>query len=295
MSSSRVDSSAGYFRSLQTSICSALEQADGKATFAEDIWEHSSGGGGQTRIIRNGGVFEKGAVNFSRVSSPLSDEGAARMHTSPQRIEATGISLIVHPHNPFVPTVHANFRYLELENGDWWFGGGADLTPYYLFDEDARHFHAAWKRACDAHNEAFYGKFKAWCDRYFFLPHRNEARGIGGIFFDNLSGGFDALFRFVRSCGSSCIDAYLPIVQRRRDTPYGEEHRLWQLQRRGRYAEFNLVYDRGTKFGLDTGGRIESILASLPPIARWDYDVRVPSGSEEERLIDVLKSPRDWA
>jgi coproporphyrinogen III oxidase len=244
--------------------------------------------------MKDGVVFEKGAVNTSLVSSLLSEEAALRMNLAPQKIFATGISLILHPQNPFVPTVHANFRCLELENGDWWFGGGADLTPHYLFDEDARHFHGVWKRVCDNHDTAYYPKFKAWCDRYFYLPHRGETRGIGGIFFDNLSGTYDRLFSFVKECGSAFCDAYIPLAEKRAASAFTEKHKLWQLQRRSRYAEFNLVYDRGTRFGLDTGGRIESILVSMPPLARWDYAVAVDEGSEESRLIQMLKSPQSW-
>jgi len=294
MTSERVEAAEVFFRSLQKSILQSLERADGVGSFLSDPWEHPQKGGGITSVTQDGAIFEKGAVNFSSVVSKLEEDAAVRMNVSPQLISATGVSLILHPRNPLVPTVHANFRFLELENGDWWFGGGADLTPYYLFDDDVRHFHGVWKRVCDAHDPAYYPKFKGWCDRYFFLPHRGEARGVGGIFFDNLSGEFGPLFSFVRDCGSSFLDAYLPLVERRSRTRYSEDHRTWQLRRRSRYAEFNLLYDRGTKFGLDTGGRVESIFVSLPPVARWDYASEPAVGSEEERLLEVLRKPRVW-
>ncbi len=295
MTSERIDAAATYFLALQGTICSALEEDDGAAGFETQEWTHAESGGGTTRVIQDGGIFEKGAVNFSRISLLLSKDASERMGVARQKLAATGISLILHPRNPYVPTVHMNFRCIELENGDWWFGGGSDLTPFYLFEEDARHFHSVWKTVCERHNPGYYGKFKAWCDRYFFITHRAESRGIGGIFFDNLTGEFDQLFRFVRDCGDSFLGAYHPIIGRRSGTPFGEAHRRWQLQRRGRYAEFNLVYDRGTKFGLDTGGRIESILVSLPPLARWDYEASATPGTDEEKLLAVLKEPRSWA
>jgi len=294
VSTEPIEISTGFFREMQRSICTALEQADGTATFVEDRWDHPTGGGGITRVIRDGRLLEKGAVNFSRVSSQLTEEAASRMKLPPQAISATGISLILHPQNPYVPTVHANFRYLELAEGTWWLGGGADLTPCYLFEDDVRHFHSTWKRICDEHDPVFYGRFKAWCDSYFYLPHRGETRGVGGIFFDDLSGDFATLFRFVQACGRSFIEAYLPIAERRADQSFDNNHRTWQLQRRGRYAEFNLLYDRGTRFGIDTGGRTESILVSMPPAARWDYDIVPEIGTPEHRLIEVLRSPREW-
>jgi coproporphyrinogen III oxidase len=283
-----------YFEELQNNICHELERVDGKARFAEDVWKHREEGGGKTRVMAYGAVFEKAGVNTSAVAGTLSEPLAQRLNLLPQRFFATGISLVLHPESPMIPTVHANFRYFELEDGQWWFGGGADLTPYYFVEEDARHFHAVWKQVCDRHDRAYYPKFKRWCDDYFFLKHRGEARGLGGIFFDNLGGDFENLFAFIRDCGDAFLDAYLPIVERHKQDTWGEREKLWQLQRRGRYVEFNLLYDRGTLFGLETRGRTESILISLPPLVRWDYDVRPLAGSAEERLIEVLQHPKEW-
>lgn len=283
-----------YFEELQDSICNALERADGKARFNEDTWKHREEGGGKTRVLERGNIFEKAGVNTSAVNGTLSETIAHRLNVAPQRFFATGISLVLHPDSPMIPTVHANFRYLELADGQSWFGGGADLTPYYLFEEDARHFHAVWKRVCDWHDGTYYPKFKRWCDEYFFLMHRGETRGIGGIFFDYLKGDVEKLFAFVRDCGNSFLDAYLPIVERRRREPWGEEEKQWQLQRRGRYVEFNLLYDRGTLFGLETQGRTESILVSLPPTARWDYNTHPPLNSREAQLLSVLQHPQEW-
>lgn len=294
MTGQRVNRAGELFRTLQGSICTALEKADGAGKFGADTWDHPLSGGGITRVLENGTVIEKGAVNYSLITTELGNATALRLKLLPQAVSATGISLIIHPRNPFVPTVHANFRFLELADGHWWFGGGADLTPYYLFEDDARHFHSVWKRVCDAHDHGYYPNFKAWCDRYFFLPHRREARGVGGIFFDDLTGDFDALFRFVGACGTAFEEAYLPIVERRASHLYTDEQKMWHLRRRSRYAEFNLLYDKGTVFGLDTGGRVESILVSLPPVLRWDYDVTPAAGSDEARLIDVLRTPRSW-
>lgn len=283
-----------YFEKLQNTICAELERVDGKGRFREDAWQHPEEGGGRTCVLQNGGIFEKAGVNTSAVAGTLTEILAHRLNVGPQRFFATGISLVLHPESPMIPTVHANFRYFELEDGQSWFGGGADLTPCYLFEDDARHFHAVWKRACDRHDASCYPKFKKWCDDYFFIKHRGETRGIGGIFFDYLRGDFDTLFAFVQDCGNSFLESYLPIVKRRMDEPWGEREKLWQLLRRGRYAEFNLVYDRGTLFGLETQGRIESILMSLPPLARWEYDFRPSQGSPEERLVAILQHPRDW-
>jgi len=279
-------------RALQDSICDALEKADGQGRFREDLWERPGGGGGRTRVMTDGAIFEKGGVNFSAVFGELPESLASKMPPGPKQFFATGVSLVLHPKNPRIPTTHANFRYFE--RGDtFWFGGGADLTPYYPVLEDAQHFHRTLKAACDAHDAGYYPRFKAWCDEYFFLKHRNETRGVGGLFFDNLTGDREALFRFVSDAGDAFIPAYLPIVERRKHDAYGERERNFQLQRRGRYVEFNLVYDRGTLFGLETQGRIESILMSLPPLVRWDYDARPQPGSEEARLLEFLK-PRDW-
>jgi len=283
-----------FFEELQEIICSKLVELGSKERFTEDTWSHAGGGGGRTRVLQNGALFEKAGVNTSAVSGELSEELARRMNVSPQSFSATGISLVIHPLSPMIPAVHANFRYLELRSNDAWFGGGSDLTPSYLFDEDVRHFHSVWKLACDRHNPEYYPKFKQRCDEYFFLEHRREVRGVGGIFFDYLRGDFEALFSFVRACGYSILESYVPIVERRKYLPWGERERRWQLTRRGRYVEFNLMYDRGTLFGLETHGRIESILMSLPPLARWDYDVKPEPGSPEERLLQVLRTPQSW-
>jgi coproporphyrinogen III oxidase len=284
-----------YFRDLQDRICAGLTQADGKATFREDAWQRPGGGGGRTRVLIDGGVFEKAGVNFSEVFGQMTPEFAKQIPGEGLDFSATGVSLVLHPRNPKVPTVHANFRYL-IKGDKSWFGGGADLTPYYGYREDVIHFHKTWKAVCTRHPAPVdYAKFKTWCDEYFFLAHRQEPRGVGGIFFDNLEGDFDALFRFVRDCGDAFLDAYVPIVQRRKTEPYTEAERHFQEFRRGRYVEFNLIYDRGTTFGLKTGGRTESILMSLPPIVRWLYDYRPAPGTREAELYDVYLKPRDWA
>jgi len=292
-----------YFGDLQDRICRELEAADGQGSFHEDRWSYEPGsgpgeGGGITRVITDGAVFEKGGVNLSEVSGRLTERLAERLKVPVQRFYATGVSLVLHPRNPYVPAVHMNVRYLELHDGTKttraWFGGGADLTPYYLFEEDAVHFHRCFKRACDGHDPDHYPRFKRWCDEYFFVKHRGEARGVGGLFFDYLEGDLEQTFAFVRDVGDSFLEAYLPIVRRRRDEPFSEPQRTWQLVRRGRYVEFNLVWDRGTLFGLETSGRTESILMSLPPVVRWVYDHRPEPGSPEARLLEVLESPRDW-
>jgi coproporphyrinogen III oxidase len=285
---------AAFFRTLQDQICAALEQFDGPGRFQQDSWEREGGGGGRSRVLTDGGLFEKGGVNFSEVFGQMSEEFAAQIPGEGRDFTATGISLVLHPKSPMVPTVHANFRYLT--KGDkWWFGGGADLTPYYPHLEDVHHFHRVWKTVCSRHAPPVdHGRFKKWCDEYFYLPHRGEARGVGGIFFDYLEGDRDKLFAFVGDCGHAFLDAYLPIAQRRKDDPYGDRERRFQEFRRGRYVEFNLIYDRGTLFGLKTGGRTESILMSLPPVVRWLYDYRPEPGSREAELYEYLK-PRDWA
>jgi coproporphyrinogen III oxidase len=286
---------ADYFRSLQDGICSSLEQADGAARFREDLWEREGGGGGRTRVLENGGVFEKAGVNFSDVHGQFSEEFARQIPGEGRGFTATGISLVLHPRSPLVPTVHANFRYLS-KGFKTWFGGGADLTPYYPVREDVIHFHRVWKSVCQRHGPPVdYAAFKKWCDDYFFLTHRNEPRGVGGIFFDYLEGDFDRLFAFVRDCGDHFLDAYLPIVERRKQLPYTPEQRAFQEFRRGRYVEFNLIYDRGTLFGLKTGGRTESILMSLPPVVRWQYEFHPEPGSREAELSEVYLKPRDWA
>lgn len=287
--------SRAYFESLQNTICAELERIDGKATFIEDRWTHAEEGGGRTRFMSGGGVFEKAGVNFSAVGSRLPEPLANRLNVPPQTIFATGISLVLHPRSPMIPAVHMNLRYLEPANGGAWFGGGMDLTPFYLFEEDARHFHRVLRESCDKHEKSMYPRFKKWCDEYFFIKHRAEERGVGGIFFDYLRDNPQATFAFVREIGESFLTAYVPIVLRRRDEPWGEKQKQWQLIRRGRYVEFNLVYDRGTVFGLETRGRTESILMSLPPEVRWEYDHHPDAGSREAFLLDVLQHPRDWA
>lgn len=294
-----------YVLDLQDRICHGLSALDGNE-FREDRWERPGGGGGRSRVLQEGTFFEKAGVNVSAVHGELTPEAARAMSGGKNVPEeaglaffATGISLVLHPWNPMAPTVHANFRYFERGGGklpgSWWFGGGADLTPSYLFEEDAVHFHSTLKTACDAHDPTYYSRFKKWCDEYFFIPHRGETRGIGGIFFDDLNDRpQDDVFAFVQSCGDAFLPAYIPIAERRRELPYGEAQKQWQQLRRGRYVEFNLVYDRGTTFGLRTGGRIESILVSLPLTARWEYDHHPEAGSPEEDLLKVLRSPRSW-
>lgn len=292
--SSNFNQCQSFFQEVQKEICAELEKLDSKERFFEEIWQHAEGGGGVTRVLQQGNLFEKGGVNTSAVSGTLTDLLANRLTVPPQGFFASGISLVIHPLSPLVPTVHANFRYLELESGDAWFGGGSDLTPYYLFEEDARHFHSIWQQTCDRHDSTYYPKFKRSCDEYFTIKHRKEARGIGGIFFDYLKGDFERLFSFVQECGRSFLPAYVPIVERRKHEQWGEREREWQLHRRGRYVEFNLIYDRGTLFGLETQGRSESILMSLPPLVRWGYDVRPEPRSRESQLLEVLQNPREW-
>jgi coproporphyrinogen III oxidase len=287
----------GFFSGLQDKICSALEEADGKARFREDNWQREGGGGGRTRVMAGGAVFEKAGVNFSAVAGTLPAEFAAKIGegiADPDAREffATGVSLVLHPYNPYVPTVHANFRYLE-KGAAAWFGGGADLTPYYPFREDVIHFHQTLKDASDRHDASYYPRFKAWCDEYFFIKHRGETRGVGGIFFDYLQGDLETLFAFIRSVGEAFLPAYLPIVEKRRGMEYGEREKSFQLIRRGRYAEFNLVYDRGTVFGLETRGRTESILMSLPPLASWVYDYH-PEPTTPESDAWTYFTPQDW-
>ena len=292
-----------YIQNLQDKITTNLEAIDGQEVFKEDLWHREEGGGGRTRVIENGGVFEKGGVNISKVHGPLAPAMQKHFGVGDVDFFACGISLVLHPKSPMVPTVHANWRYFEMydNNGntvDSWFGGGQDLTPYYLFEEDAAHFHKVCKTACDRHDLQFYPDFKRKCDEYFFNSHRNEARGIGGLFFDYLKPSEERTaedwYNFVTDVGDSFLEAYLPIVERRKDLPFNEQHRNWQEIRRGRYVEFNLVHDKGTLFGLKTNGRIESILMSLPPHVQWVYDHHPEPGSEEEKLVRVLEQPRAW-
>ncbi len=292
------DAMEALARTTQDAVCAALEAADG-GRFREDVWERPGGGGGRSRTLEGGAVIERAGVNVAAVHGVMPEEAAASAgaggHAGPFR--AVGVSGIIHPRNPFVPTAHFNYRYFELGGGaTWWFGGGADLTPYYLFDDDARHFHETLREACGRHGDELYARFSAWCDEYFFIPHRGEARGVGGIFFDRLADREPAaLLALVRDCAAAFVPSYLPIVERRRATPYDERHREWQATRRGRYVEFNLVYDRGTAFGLRTGGRTESVLVSMPPTARWGTEAVPPAGSDEARLLEVLRRPRRWA
>lgn len=291
-----------YIHQLQNQICTALENEDGAAKFTTDQWDREEGGGGITRIIANGNVFEKGGVNTSVVHGQLPDVMMERLGVKHRQFFACGISLVLHPRNPFVPTVHANFRYFELYDQDGrqvdsWFGGGADLTPYYVFEEDGRHFHSTLKNACDKHSSQYYPRFKEECDRYFYIAHRKENRGIGGIFFDYLrpteQTSAEDWLNFVIDAADAFLPAYLPIVQKRKTQPYTDKHLHWQGIRRGRYVEFNLIYDRGTLFGLKTGGRIESILMSLPTTARWEYDYNPAPGTAEAKLLKALQH-RDW-
>jgi coproporphyrinogen III oxidase len=293
-----------HIQSLQNKICNAMENVDGKAKFVSDVWERQGGGGGDSRVISEGGVFEKGGVNISIVHGELSTQAAQQLKVQGTSFFVCGLSLVIHPHNPFVPTVHANWRYFELydENGevsDAWFGGGTDLTPYYLHEEDAIHFHRAQKKCCDQFDTDLYSKFKSQCDQYFVNHHRDgERRGIGGIFFDHCRGEADHSLefwgKFVEANGHSFLDGYLPIVEKRKVMTFSQENKHWQEIRRGRYVEFNLLHDRGTLFGIKTNGRTESILMSLPPTVRFEYDHQPKANSEEEKLVKVLMKPIDW-
>jgi coproporphyrinogen III oxidase len=289
------DRVVSYFYDLQDRLVTALEQLDGPARFREDSWQREGGGGGRTRILADGAVLEKAGVNFSDVHGQMSEEFAKQVPGEGRDFTACGISLVLHPRSPMMPTVHTNFRFLTKGERQW-FGGGADLTPYYPYREDVIHFHKVWQRICAHHAPLVdYAHMKKWCDDYFFLPHRGEPRGVGGIFFDYLQGDLEALFTFVRDGGDNFLEAYLPIARRRKDEPYTEAQRAFQEYRRGRYVEFNLLHDRGTIFGLKTGGRTESILMSLPPRVRWEYDHRPQPGSREAELYEVYLKPRDWA
>jgi coproporphyrinogen III oxidase len=291
------DRAAKFYAELQSELCRVLADADGGTDFTSDAWQRPGGGGGVARVLEGGALFEKAGVNWSSVDGELPAELADPMPGQGRAFRACGVSLVLHPRSPMVPTTHANFRCL-VKGDALWFGGGADLTPYYFFLEDAVHFHQVLADACDRHRPiGDYDRFKAWCDEYFFLPHRNETRGVGGVFFDYLGAKGEhppeQVFDFVRDIASSFAQAYVPIAQRRQPTPYGETERTWQLRRRGRYVEFNLIYDRGTLFGLKTNGRIESILMSMPPLVRWDYDVMAQPGSPEAELLTHLR-PTDW-
>lgn len=298
-----------FVSQLQDKICAALEALEAKvgseARFQQDLWQRPGGGGGRSRVLEGGAVFEKAGVNVSAVFGEVPEAVSGQMPGTGSTFFATGVSLVLHPRNPHAPTTHANYRYIQRGEVGW-FGGGADLTPYRLYEEDAVHFHATLKEACEAHDSRLYPGFKAWCDRYFWNTHRHEARGVGGIFFDHLRPNPNApsfsvgdltmeqLEAFWMQAGEAFLPAYLPIIERRMNTDYDEALRHWQLQRRGRYVEFNLLHDRGTKFGLQTNGRIESIFMSLPPLVRWDYAVEPAPESEEAKLLAVLATPRDW-
>jgi len=296
-----VDAVRAYLVDLQDRICAALGPDDAATGFREDSWDRPEGGGGRSRVLTNGEVFEQAGVNFSHVHGQRLPPSATaqRPELAGRSFQAMGVSLVIHPRNPYVPTSHMNVRFFLAERDGaepvWWFGGGFDLTPYYGFEEDCAHWHRTAKAACDPFGADRYPRLKKWCDEYFFLRHRNEPRGIGGLFFDDLNiGGFDQAFAFTRSVGDHYLPAYLPIVQRRKATPYGERERDFQLYRRGRYVEFNLVYDRGTLFGLQSGGRTESILMSLPPLVKWRYNWRPEPGTPEARLYTEFLRPRDW-
>ena len=296
---SNIEQVKTYLVALQNRICAELEQLDGRAVFAHDAWERPEGGGGESRVLTEGGIFEQAGVSFSHVFGDKMPPSATRTRPdlAGKRFQAVGVSLVLHPHNPYVPTTHANFRFFTagVEQPIWWFGGGFDLTPYYPFHEDVLHWHDTARAACEPFGNGLYPRYKHWCDEYFYLKHRGETRGVGGLFFDDVNdAGFDKSFEFVKSVGDAFLSAYKPIVKKRAKHPYGERQRNFQLYRRGRYVEFNLIYDRGTLFGLQSGGRTESILMSLPPKVCWTYNWHPQPGSAEEKLyLDYLR-PRDW-
>ena len=288
-----------YFQDLQDSICKSLEKADGTGKFSEDNWQRDGGGGGRSRVIQNGKIIEKGGVMFSAVWGDLHEKMLASMGLT-EKVDffATGVSIVLHPESPRMPIIHMNVRYFEMSNGSFWFGGGIDLTPHYVVEEDAVWFHNYLKNACDKHNKAYYSKFKTWADDYFFNTHRNETRGIGGIFFDyqktDESRNKEQLFNFVKEIGESFAPIYTHFTKKNKDLPFSDKEKTFQLLRRGRYVEFNLVHDRGTKFGLETNGRTESILMSMPPVANWVYNFEAEEGSEEEKTLGLLKKGIDW-
>lgn len=301
MANINLETVKAFLLSLQDRICAGLEQADGQATFVEDEWQRTEGGGGRTRVIRDGAVIEQGGVNYSHVygkSMPASAT-AHRPELAGRSFHACGVSLVIHPKNPHIPTSHANVRFFiaekEGEAPIWWFGGGFDLTPFYPVLDDVKHWHQVAKDLCQPFGDTIYDDYKKWCDDYFYLKHRQETRGVGGLFFDDLNKwGFDKSFAFMQAVGNGFLDAYVPLIERRKETPYGEHERQFQLYRRGRYVEFNLVWDRGTLFGLQTGGRTESILMSMPPLARWEYNFTPEPGSAEFALYDHFLKPQDW-
>ncbi|MBC7914883.1 MAG: oxygen-dependent coproporphyrinogen oxidase [Pyrinomonadaceae bacterium] len=295
----RKEEIARQYQLIQDEITSALNDLDGSAKFQEELWERDGGGGGCTRILQNGNIFEKAGVNFSAVYGQLPEPIKKAFKVEEDSFFATGISIVIHPNHPLVPIIHMNIRYFEIDENTRWFGGGIDLTPHYVFEEDARFFHQSLKTVCDKFKADFYSKFKAWADDYFFIKHRNETRGIGGVFYDRLTPdtagiGWEEIFEFSKAIGRSFVPIYSELVNRNRDKDFTEMQKQWQYQRRSRYVEFNLVYDAGTKFGLETNGRIESILMSLPPQANWVYDFNAEKGSAEERTLGMLKKGIDW-
>lgn len=287
-----------WFKGLQDRICGDLEKADGVGRFEEDNWDRPAGGGGRTRVIRNGHIIEKGGVNFSAVWGPTPEKVLNGLGIEKADFYATGVSIVIHPENPMVPIIHMNVRYFEMSNGMKWFGGGIDLTPHYIDHDDARYFHQQLKATCDKHDAAYYPEFKNWADEYFFVKHRRETRGIGGIFFDRLSEDghhtLDQRWQFVQDVGAAFAPTYTQLMKKNQSLPYTERQKQWQMLRRGRYVEFNLVLDKGTKFGLDTDGRIESILMSLPPLAGWEYDFQPEPGSPEAQTLEGLKKGINW-
>ncbi|MDH3708953.1 MAG: oxygen-dependent coproporphyrinogen oxidase [Cyclobacteriaceae bacterium] len=292
------DQIAQWFKKLQDNICRGLEKADGAGEFEQDLWERPHGGGGRTRTIKNGRILEKGGVNFSAVHGPTPDNILNALQLQPADFFATGVSIVLHPHSPKVPIIHMNVRYFEMTSGAWWFGGGIDLTPHYIDKQDAQSFHSQLKQVCDQFHASYYLEFKQWADDYFYLKHREETRGVGGIFFDRLTDqqGFSKKQRweFVQAVGSAFVPIYNKLMLKNHQLPYGEAEKEWQMIRRGRYVEFNLVWDKGTKFGLDTGGRTESILMSLPPQAHWEYDHRPAEDTEEYQTLRGLKKGINW-
>lgn len=293
------EQAAGDYQAIQDEICQALEQCDGKAHFEEEVWEREGGGGGRTRIIQNGNIIERGGVNFSAVHGHLPQTMKKALNVENDDFFATGVSIVIHPNHPMVPIIHMNIRYFEMPGSEIrWFGGGIDLTPHYIIDEDARFFHQSLKSTCDQYNADFYQRFKLWADDYFFIKHRDETRGVGGIFYDRLTAtddmSWDKVFEFSKAVGRTFAPVYTELVDRNRSKVFTEAHQQWQYQRRSRYTEFNLVYDSGTKFGLETNGRIESILMSLPPTAKWVYDYHPQPGSEEEKTLSLLKKGINW-
>ncbi|MBU2571353.1 MAG: oxygen-dependent coproporphyrinogen oxidase [Gammaproteobacteria bacterium] len=301
MNNKDIDNVKNFLLDLQNQICAALESQEPNARFIEDDWQRPEGGGGKTRVLSNGHVIEQGGVNFSHVfgNQLPASATAARPELTNRQFQAMGVSLVIHPRNPYVPTSHANVRFFVAEKpGEepiWWFGGGFDLTPFYPFYEDVQHWHRTARLACEPFGKEVYPRYKKWCDEYFYLKHRGETRGAGGLFFDDLNEwGFERCFAFMQSIGNHYIDAYLPIIEKRKNTPYGEREREFQLYRRGRYVEFNLVYDRGTLFGLQSGGRTESILMSMPPVANWRYNWHPEPGSPEAELYERYLKPQDW-